>query len=168
MKLCVQFLATLLILGIACKKEKLTKATQTGANTFSCKVDGIVFKPSEKGGLFGGEPLFVSNYPLDGFTLSARKFGRGSTPHTDVLMKLPYLKSIGIYPLNVFPGYGQFQKDFAGGTLYQTNLTHTGSANITRCDTINKIFSGTFSFTAIDANTGKTVNITDGRFDVKR
>lgn len=50
---------------------------------------------------------------------------------------------------------------------YTTDSSYVGKLTITRCDNINHIYSGTFFFTAIDPNTGKTVNVTDGRFDVK-
>jgi hypothetical protein len=154
-------------LGSSCKKDKLTKETQTGANTFSCKVDGKIFKSPENGELFGGKPVFVSNLPTDGFTI----LGKG--PRDDygikafILIKLPYLKATGTYQLNNYFN-GQYKINYAGGPLYKTNDSHTGAVNITRCDTVNKIYSGTFSFNAIDDNTGKVVNITDGRFDVKQ
>jgi len=157
---------TLSILSFsACKKEKLTKATQIGANTFSCRIDGSIFKPSDKGGLFGGEPLIVSNLPIDGFLVLATKYGNNLSPHTSVLIRLPFLKTNGTYELYVYP-YGEFSKEFSNP--YRTNTIHTGIVNITRCDTVNHIYSGTFSFTAVDDSTGKMVKITDGRFDVKR
>lgn len=167
MKQLVLLILLPVLLAGSCKKDDgLTDPTQTGANTFSCKIDGVIFKPSESGGLFGGDPLFVRNSSVDGFTLQASKYGDATTPHERVLIKLSYLKTTGIYQLNTFPGYGQFTKEFSNP--YRTNSTHTGTVNISYCDTVNHIYSGTFFFTTVDNNTGKILKITDGRFDVKR
>ncbi len=164
----IVFAAYTIGMNLSCKKEKLTKATQTGANTFSCKVDGVVFKPSESGGLFGGNPLIVSNWPIDGFTIRARKYkDENNSFHRNVILKLFYLKTTGTYPLNTYP-YGQYVIDYSGGPVYETDATHIGTVTFTRCDTVTRIYSGTFSFTAIDKNTGNVVKVTDGRFDVKQ
>ncbi len=42
LKLLLLFVAFLIFFS-SCLKEKLTKATQNGANTFSCKINGRVF-----------------------------------------------------------------------------------------------------------------------------
>ncbi len=62
----------------------------------------------------------------------------------------------------------RFEIYYARGPNYRTNNTYTGTVIITRCDTVNQIYSGNFYFKAVDENTGKIVNVTDGRFDVKR
>lgn len=52
-------LLLLVVMGVSCKKDNnngLTPETQTGANTFSCKINGEIFVP--KASLFGGTPLF--------------------------------------------------------------------------------------------------------------
>lgn len=152
----------------SCSKDKLTRATQTGANTFSCKIDGKVFKPSESGGLsFGGPPITVYNLHYNGFTLLAsfNRTDNGQSPK-DIVINLHYLRSIGIYDLNIYPN-AIYRYSYAYGPEYHTNNTYIGQINITRCDTINKIYSGTFFFKAVDDSTGKVVNVTDGRFDVK-
>lgn len=51
--------------------------------------------------------------------------------------------------------------------LYQTeNSIYSGILNIKNLDTINQTISGTFWFKAINS-VGDTVNVTDGRFDVR-
>jgi hypothetical protein len=52
--------------------------------------------------------------------------------------------------------YGQFE----------TNTIYTGQIHFTRFDTENFIMSGTFEFQAKEIQSGKTINITDGRFDL--
>lgn len=150
-----------------CSKDKLTKATQKGANTFSCKIDGKVFKPASSGGIFSSSPITVYNYPYGGFALSAifNKTDNGQIPK-EVQINLFYLQSTGTYNLEINP-YAIYKLSYWGGPSYHTNNIYTGQVRITRCDTINKIYSGTFFFKAIDDSTGKVVNVTDGRFDVK-
>ena len=163
----IYFIILILTL-FSCSKDRLTPATQTGANTFSCKIDGKVFKPAESGGLsFGGPPITVYNLHYNGFTLLAsyNRTDNGQTPK-DIVINLHYLQSIGIYELKNFPN-AVYRYSYAYGPEYHTNNTYTGQINITRCDTVNKIYSGTFFFRAINDSTGKIVNITDGRFDVK-
>jgi hypothetical protein len=165
----ILFTAYTVCMSLSCKKDKLTKETQTGANTFSCKIDGVVFKPSESAGLFGSPPITVYNLPNNGFTLLGKYYGDRSDPTSKYIsLNLEYLKSTGIYNLNFYPNQGLYVISYSGGPAYQTDGTHTGTVTITRCDTVNKIYSGTFSFTAIDKNTGNVVKVTDGRFDVKQ
>ena len=165
--ICSVVLSALLFMG--CTKERLPRATEKGKNTFGCKIDGKVFLPSEDEPSFSApsSPLLVSNNSFDGFILRARKFGTPTSTPKNVIIALPYIKTTGTYPLAIY-GYGVYKEDYAGGPIYRTNNTYTGQVKITRSDTINRIYSGTFSFTAIDENTGKVVNVTDGRFDVKR
>jgi hypothetical protein len=156
------------ILSLSCKKDKLPKATQEGLNTFGCKVDGKLFLPSKSAGLFGSPPITVYNIPSNGFTLLGKYYGDRADPFKqDVMLYLEYLTSTGTYTLNSTPNQGVYELR-GGGPFYQTDDTHTGTVTITRCDLTNQIYSGTFSFTAIDKNTGKVVKVTDGRFDVQQ
>lgn len=52
------FLFISLHLILSCKKDGLTKATQKGANTFSCKINGKAFQPCRDEGLFGSPSLW--------------------------------------------------------------------------------------------------------------
>ncbi len=162
------FVTTFLLFIASCTKDKLPKATQSGKNTFGCKIDGKVFTPSESGGLFGSPPITVYNDPFNGFTLLGKYYGdRSDKISKNIIISLLYLKTTDTYQLSSYP-YGQYELDYSGGPIYRTNNTYTGQVNITRCDTIKRIYSGTFSFKAVDRNTGKVVNVTDGRFDVKQ
>jgi len=54
--------------------------------------------------------------------------------------------------------------------FYYSDSTHNGSVNINRCDLNNGIISGTFSFSAIDVDNtnSQIIQITEGRFDLKK
>lgn len=153
-------------LNLSCKKEKLTKATETGANTFSCKVDGKVFLPKKSASWFGGEPVFVSNLPGNGFVVKGDQNNGSRGFSYSISIVMPYLTQTGTYELSTYP-YGMYDVRVSTGPRYMTNATHTGTVTITRCDLTNRIYSGTFAFTAVDDSTGKVITITKGRFDVK-
>ena len=85
---------------------------------------------------------------------------------------------VGTYPLNfstqpaptsLYPqNYGEYVNYYTGGAdFYMTNSTYTGNMEITRADRPNAILSGRFSFTAV-SSTGKTIKVTDGRFDINQ
>jgi hypothetical protein len=134
----------------------LPPITQTGANTFGCKVNGQVWLPTtvwvdyQNGGmvidaknLYSPEStiiITIGNYTITGN--GSYKFGSSTT----------YL-SKGLYRYN--------------GSRYYTDSTYEGWLNISRLDSVNSIISGTFSFMGKDVNTGEVVNVTEGRFDNK-
>ncbi len=153
----------LIILG--CNKDGLTKATQKGANTFSCKVNGKVFKPIYVGGLFNSSPVLSSrNNAQYDFSVSADN----QETSESIALENPYIQKTGIYKLYAdYPNRGVYSGSIIDPGWYVTDSIYVGELTITRCDNLNHIYSGTFFFTAKDPNTGRTINVTDGRFDVK-
>ena len=152
----------LLLTFLGCKKEKLPRATEKGAGTFGCKIDGVLFKPYHRGGLFNNvDVLSVGN--RSGFGIHA------DNQETDesVSIEFTHLTQTGTYKLRQYPFRGVYQAGFRNPGWYTTDSLNTGELIITRCDTVNKIYSGRFSFTGINPNTGKIVKVTDGRFDLK-
>ena len=163
----------LLIFGVvvtvtSCIKDELTKVTKKGANTFSCKVNGKIFKPVYVGGLFNDvSVLSVRNTVQDGFSISARN----QKSSEDIAIENPYVKKTGIYKLRAdYPNRGIYSYNILVGNdpgMYTTDSINTGELTITRCDVINHIYSGTFYFTAKNPATGNIVSVTNGRFDLK-
>jgi len=150
---------------VGCNKDGLTKATQKGANTFSCKVNGVVFKPVYVGGLFGGAPaLSARNNEQYGFSIHADNRETSES----IGLENPYIQKTGTYKLYAnHPNRGIYSGSIYDPGWYTTDSSHIGELVLTRCDNINHIYSGFFSFRAKDPNTGRTINVTDGRFDVK-
>ena len=172
MKPCHLYSLTLLFLLIllfsSCKKDKLTKATQVGANTFSCKVNGKVyiassdlFSPAFSGG-------FYTSHNGTG-QLSFSSAIRIKDAAYDLRIEIVLIDRVGIYDLN--------ESNFClisplpatiGGKTYSTKLSNSGKINISFIDYQRQILSGTFSFTAINTNDpSDKLLITDGRFDIK-
>jgi hypothetical protein len=164
------FIMTLL----SCKKQPvdqlslLPPATQTGANTFGCLVNGVAFIPGNRSLITG--PQLTCQYGLFGngyiFNLTAGA-KVSSANFATVTIQTDSLKiSAGeTVPLTKFatPGY-------ASGVYLDNQPVHItddarGKLMITHLDSINHIVSGTFYFSAVRAN-GDTVKIMDGRFDM--
>ncbi|WP_461485395.1 Riean_0653 family protein, partial [Pedobacter sp.] len=80
----------------ACKKEKLTKETQIGANTFSCLINGKLFVPKQA--LFSGEPLYgIYNPTNKTLCIGAPS---SSADNTDVQIDINDYNGVGVYPLS--------------------------------------------------------------------
>jgi hypothetical protein len=149
--------------------EKLPPATQTGAQTFGCLIDGKAFVPPKFG---TNAPNAFYQFVGGAYTLSIGGNTSGN----------PNLKTISIgcldmpliqettYVLKERLTNNYFGLYLIGGGIYgtyETNIIENGTLTITRFDPTNFIISGTFSFTAKEINTGETVEITEGRFDMQ-
>jgi hypothetical protein len=157
------FLIIPLTLILSCKKDGLTKATQNGANTFSCKINGAVFQPCKKQligdpALYGGmdesfNEAFVIADCYNGFPKKSISIKLHNFHGTEV-----YLLSNSDY-LCIYQEYGlDSVKEY---------FSTDGKVTITKDDKVNYILSGTFEFTAANADsTNDIVTITDGRFDI--
>lgn len=172
----ILLLLTMMLTLSSCNKDddnnsdRLPPATQTGANTVGCLVNGEVFLPKAE----GINPAVVVNYEfINGgfFFRLVFKDLRGTTNKT-VTVGTGYLdlQANQTYVLNKnFDDDGDYTG--GGGTYststlntYQTNMNNVGELTITRIDTSNSIISGTFWFDAINQE-GEVVEIREGRFD---
>jgi len=176
------FIICLSLLFYSCKKHViqpqdqlslLPPATQTGANTFGCLVNGQAFLPG--GSIFAG-PHLQCNYIYTAggfyFTVSgSNKDSKGTI--TDITVRTDSLAvSDGqIIKLTNYNVPGKADGDYSiinsvgQVNMYATNDVVTGQLKISRLDDSKQIVSGTFYFNAINT-AGDTVKITDGRFDM--
>jgi hypothetical protein len=150
--------------------DQLPPATQTGAQTIGCLVNGVPFTDSGVMNnfyqLIDGEYYMVINW----FRNTSQGYKSGQIAinriqieegQTYILNKSSYTDGdytgVGATFVSTLPEiYGQFE----------TNTIYTGQIHFTRFDTENFIMSGTFEFQAKEIQSGKTINITDGRFDL--
>jgi len=164
--------------------KKLPKATTTGANIFGCKVNGKSWIPDGSHDLFVSIPALSAHiYQSQGrkfFYISARKdpsiLNKEEDSYDDMDFDVILPANPGEVIINEtcsncglacpYSSLRFFVKGLTSGACYMTNSIHTGKIQFSRIDTLNRIVSGTFEFSAIDNNTGKTMNVTDGRFDV--
>ena len=182
-RLCLYVMLVMFASCKSCKKEinLLPDETQTGANTFGCLVDGKAWIPTGLSTVPATKPVsggYISALPPIYFNTTNVWLRTYKDDGTSFVLYLRNVDKIGTYPLN-------FDTQSAPTNLYPQNCAelirysnsssenyittsvYTGSVEITRADPINLLLSGRFSFTGV-SNTGKTINVTDGRFDINQ
>jgi len=179
--LCLLLFISVSFFFLACKKnipaiDQLPPATQTGAHTFGCLVNGKIFKP--KGDLFSGT-ISSSSYQYLNSSLSKGYFFSVSAKNTSS----DFVKGVSINTDSLSIQQGQTiilekygKKGAAAGQFsiigndfifheYLTTPSEKGELIITKLDSINRIVSGTFWFDAVNSN-GEKVEVREGRFDM--
>ena len=184
-RLCLYVLLLALGSCSSCKKEvnALPDATQTGANTFGCLIDGKAWVPRGRFTVPNTPPI-IGGYrdPVGGrgkhsvslyltqddrssmaiYVKAVIKAGRYSLSFdTDIDPIYATTNNYGLYTIDGFmvddPDYN-----------YVTTSKYVGYVDFTIADTITKQLSGTFAFDAIDAPSKRTIRVTDGRFDLNQ
>jgi hypothetical protein len=174
------FFSALLLLLTACERlapqpvDQLPPATQEGANTFGCLVDGEVFLPKSES---------ILHLPY------SASYGYGSRSgsaqirviNTDIGMTLGfYFEKILFEPTYfVLPSHDTLPNTtiiLNPEIFLQKGNSHpldyrlaNGFIDITALDTLDVRFvSGTFAFDFVnETDDSDTVSVTDGRFDLK-
>ena len=146
--------------------ESLPPATQTGAGTFACNVNGRAFIDTS-GGYFN---CFYQLVDGDYF------FGIQGSDEIETLISV----DIGTYNKEIFEnetyqlieninghawGGGSFNPNNTSQEFSTTNLQYKGELSISKLDFTNNIVSGTFWFDLENPYTNETVEIRNGRFD---
>jgi len=145
--------------------DLLPPATQTGAGTFGCLLDGEVFLP-------GNTPNnldCVYQYVNGGYYFSLQGSKRDSDQN--IIRISLNTKKLEIHENEQYnllenidqSAYGSY---FFNLDFYYTNQIETGELKITKLDFDNHIVSGTFWFDVMDSD-GVVHEIRDGRFDVR-
>ena len=152
-----------------CDKEKLTKETESGEHTFSCKINGSIFKPETPGGLFSVEALSgrVSSNGSNGYYANIYALNTMSMPERAISLTIDNFVGIGTYELNSQTSFADFQQWYPS-RFHSTRYGNAGYVIITKYDITNKILAGTFHFIAASqSDQSDLVSVTDGRFDIK-
>ena len=184
MKKLILFLITIFSVSCCSKDddrtpiEKLPAATQTGANTAGCLVNGVAFLP--KGSSQFG-PILSCFYQqdIDGFHFGLSINNKeNSTLYKTVQFATNPLKLDENITYNLvskisnvnntyISNFGEyFIISFNGDVKYTTTNVSIGELKITKLDTEQKIISGAFWFDAVNAK-GEKVEVREGRFDMR-
>lgn len=159
-------------------EDQLPPATQTGAGTFGCLLNGQPWTPSG----FNGYPNILVTYDPGyrggSLSITAYRYPADAKQAQYIKFGGDQLDKPGTYTITTTsnpapPGpYGVL---FADGNIpspcnmYQVGIGATqtaGQFTITRLDLTNHIVSGTFSFTLSQASC-TSIQLTEGRFDTK-
>ncbi|MBC7417524.1 MAG: hypothetical protein H7325_05155, partial [Pedobacter sp.] len=142
MKIAIIFLlfATTLLITSCKKDDGLTRETQTGANTFSCKVNGALFIPHTE--LFAPPKLSVQAGTSFGTPILKIYAANHNVYVEAISFDFRDFKGKGYY---VIDSPSDTKIDFRLKILYSdSRVAEKGFVNITRYD--NHIVSGTFEF----------------------
>lgn len=180
-------LALVVLLTTACTKEtdpqpQLPAATQTGQNTAGCRVNGRVWLPAGDF-LVSGAPVRAV-YQRVGPTyqltiLLERLTDEAGDPlgQTAIRLSAPDVPAPATFTLNqpADPRLGPGNPPYAAFTYAKpspdqqllTGPQTEGRLVITRLDTVARVVAGTFEFTGREQPAGASVQVTEGRFDVR-
>ena len=159
---------------ISCKKDKLTKETQKGANTFSCLIDGEIYKPCSEPRILGdpGIPSLDGGLSVSGNRMEARvsaSCNKFREEDKNVYIEIGNFTGAGTYLLSDLSNrllYSIYDNNTY--REYSSKNTKSGRVIITKDDSTSKILSGAFEFEGVHNNDpGKIVKITSGRFDIR-
>lgn len=166
------------LLAASCKKEnnpnnddQLPPATQTGANTFGCKVNGKVYIPKGFDGTGTPNPKKIFENGLNGLPylqINAKQYDQTGQVG-NLIIYIDSLIGTGEYKIyshkkqigfgsNLIPSCGILAND---DTQYKS-----GIIQLTKYDLSAGIISGVFSFKIKPSNCD-TLFFTEGRFDFK-
>jgi len=175
---CNILLGTLFLFSSSQCKQKfdlsptLPPATQSGADTFGCLVNGKVMIPQS----YDRSAICFNCLPLLGASYGPNNFSIYADEETDMatyydlrlqIQNIPVIKGQTILLKSDTVKNGGFAVySILLGKEYKTTNAATGELYISAKDTVKKIISGTFKFTAVTV-TKDTVQVTDGRFDVR-
>ena len=180
MKKIITALILFVMLGASCKKDKteptelskLPPATQTGAKTFGCLVNGVAFIPQSNCNFLCNPPLQFGYDNSNGgqFFVEVNNDNMKQTivwgiDTCTVAKKYNYYQSIN-HPIRL--SLRPNNNNCVLSTVIDSEVASTanGYIDITRFDLSNRIISGTFEFT-LSKNGCETKTITNGRFDAK-
>lgn len=156
----------------ATQQDILPPATQTGANTFGCLVNGKVWIPkgSEPNGV-KPNPHIIYSTGINGIpylSIDTRQFSNNSSIG-EIYISFGNLNRLGFYMAGAdfrFSSGWSTVLGNCGMTTLDSTVQSRGGGVITKLDIPNQIIAGTFAFKAKRPNCD-TVFITDGRFDIK-
>ncbi|MFI5137512.1 MAG: DUF6252 family protein [Sphingobacteriales bacterium] len=182
------FFFSITLLSSSCKKHviqpvtQLPPATQTGANTFGCLINGQAFLPHNNGNIFNFDPpALQASYVYTGgyyFSILADNHNSdGSITNITVETDSLSISQGQSFKLTASYAHGTTGAGGSAGAAYNifgpsgiynyytsANLA-SGLLTITYLDSQKRIVSGTFYFNVLN-NTNDTVKITNGRFDM--
>jgi hypothetical protein len=137
-------------------------------------VNGKAWTATGRGGFSGVNP--TSGGFFEGVSNILSIYIRAYAENDEITIYLKDTSAVGTYYLNrntsIFPyavepeaSYGMYKLLY--DSEYTTDSIHAGKVAITHSDLSAGIVSGTFEMQVYQINTGKIINITNGRFDYK-
>ena len=184
----------LILLLIGCSKDnpapedpfaKLPPETQTGANTFGCIINNQVFYPRDgTSSLFNPGGKGLEFWVAPGGTKEYNEIEirdlQDAKPANSMIIHLQGLDQIGVgeyvwHPSNFYNSIDGLMQNYVYAKIYDASVNgwryygsyeNSGKVTITRYDTVNHIYSGTFNGNLRLMNGTQELEISNGRFDI--
>jgi len=137
----------------------LPAETQTGANTFGCKLNGVIYTPRGSGNCY---KFLIQYYKSD--SLLAINTNKGCVSGLSIFLKGVYETKDYTISAPVFNSFYYNTSETICNRFERTNSIQSGTIAITRFDLPNKIVSGKFNG-ILKLSGCPDVNISEGRFD---
>ena len=152
--------------------SQLPPATQTGANTFGCLVNGQPLTPKGNTGSSNFDVTYDPSFRGGDLNIGAYRIADGRRQYFSI--SAAPVTNIGVYSFTRPTGVCTANYADTPGSSNGCNLIYSdqdviyrsGHLQITKFDTRSRIVSGTFDFKLLQAGCD-TLNITQGRFDAK-
>ena len=159
----------LVFIGLICCKDRdqdqvvLPLATQNGSNTGGALIDGNVWVAKDEYPTLNGGGVNATIYEQENGEYKMKLVFR-QVDNLDNRIVI-YISDVSEITAKTYSlDENNVARYESGLDYYITNIGFTGSITFSKFDRVEKIASGTFSFKAKNKD-GKTVNVTDGRFD---
>ncbi|WP_223651326.1 hypothetical protein [Hymenobacter psoromatis] len=158
--------------GPAKPEDQLPPATQTGAHTFGCLLNGQPWTPSGNDGRQNFRLTYDPSYAGGSLTIRTYRYPNDKLSYQNMILGGDRIAHIGTYS---FVLVGDRKAFFADHNITAPcddfseapDLTYrTGSITITKLDSISGIISGNFNFKLAKPGCD-TIKVTQGRFDYK-
>lgn len=168
------------LLSFQCRKPKIERelsklppATQTGANTFGCLVNGKAWTPK---GSDWNKPNFyiIADPTFEQGSFSLRTYRLEKSRREGFTINSDSIKVVGYYIISdtsntrpqITTGTADLSTVFCM-TDYNGHFNRSGYLKITKYDMQQGIVSGEFEFTMVsrDCGLGDPIRVTNGRFD---
>ena len=179
----LMLLFTLASIFSSCKKtkteptelSKLPAASQTGANTFGCLVNGKAWVAQTDCKFLCNSPFKVSYNPSFGGVIGVTGDWLNTANNIDQRIDMlidssnyKLLHNISIINPRHSARFIDYKLSNCGKYDHydDSSVIHIGVVNLTRYDLSYGVISGTFNFTLTKPGC-ETINITEGRFDKK-
>ncbi len=154
-----------LSLGFSCKKKETTEPTPK--NYFTCKINGVGYKPSEYNGTSNYSIDIDPNY-RDGIIAIVTYSYLGNSRNYTVGIGSDSLKGVGRYEINKYGRHRMIITNHINNCEYSSDgqdiVTSFGYFTFDQYDLNNFIFSGEFEATMIKTDGCDTLHITEGKF----
>ena len=152
--------------------SQLPPATQTGANTFGCLLNGQPWTPSGNDGRANYRISYDPGYAGGSLTIRVYRYPGDMQKSQDFIIGGAPISTTGVFaitpngPAGVSYLDSNLQKPCNEYYYGNTGFTSKGQIVITRLDLTQGIIAGTFSFT-LHQPCCDSVKVTQGRFDKK-